>query len=102
MHYIDAAMCLCECACMVCAPLRVCFCFVAGLGVNFLDVVWLGGKERCVSGNSTSPRLPHCQAVNHLVSLPAQQQRLLPPAQPITSSAPAHCYEDSRRLDVCL
>lgn len=40
-----------------------------------------------LSGNSISSRLPHCCAVNQLVSLTAQQQNLLLPTHPITSAA---------------
>lgn len=92
----------------MCAITSVCFCFDSGLGVHFPDVVWveqgkmLPAERDGKTTKSISFRLPHCLAVNLLVSLPAQQQSALLPTHPITSAATIHSYEDSPRLDVCV
>ncbi len=51
------------------------------------DMVGPVERDRSLSGNSVSPRLPHGWAVNQPVSLTAQQQNLLLPTHPITSAA---------------
>lgn len=79
-----------------------------GAYVFFPAVVWVGQGEMFpvdrggnLYGDSVSPRLPHCWAVNQPVSLPTQQRSPLLPTHSITPAATVHHRGDSRRLDVC-